>query len=158
MGGGHSRSVSTSPVDWNNIQINQHSNSKWTNNQINNNNQNNQKKPDKYYYLNRGFDTLWNESYEKERRMNCIYSDWTPWTPCDAVCRTNCGTQRHDAQGQQKRQRYIISDAINGGRSCNTNALNETRSCNKSCPNTENCYYSYSSSFKNNNAPGPRPH
>lgn len=94
-----------------------------------------------YYYLNRGNDVIWNDANEINKEENCKYTDWSNWSKCDVTCDTRCGVKEETKKGMQKRQRYILSQGINGGKPCNNNDLLQQQDCQETCPNTPNCKF-----------------
>ena len=68
------------------------------------------------------------------KKIDCILSDWSTWSSCDAPCGTNI-------QGKQERTRTIIRNANKCGKQCGK--LHTERSCTRPCCPV-NCVYSWS--------------
>ena len=69
-----------------------------------------------------------------EEKIDCILSDWSTWSSCDAPCGTNI-------EGKQERTRTIIRNANKCGKQCGK--LHTERSCTRPCCPV-NCVYSWS--------------
>jgi len=70
---------------------------------------------------------------EQTPPVDCVLSDWSPWSACSATCGT----------GTQSRTRTILTEPANGGTACGD--LSESQDCNTDpCPLNTDCIGSWS--------------